>query len=184
MIEKKGSISIIIFLIFGLSLMSGCTDSDDNNGGEDFEFTLLDGSIKHLSDYSGKVVILDMWATWCDPCQFQMTELKKAYDNYSRDELEILSIDIDTRETSQQIQSFIEEFKNQLDIELDWILGMDDGSIWEKYMINGGIPTLCIFDQEGKLQFSDEGVAVFSEIPQGWPGDTVILKPKIDELLT
>lgn len=165
--------------------MPGCIDSAERNGGEDFEFTLLDGTIKHLSDYRGKVVILDMWATWCTPCQFQMIELKKAYDNdnYSRDELEILSIDIDTSETSQQIQSFIEEFKNQLDIELDWIFGMDDGSIWEKYMISGGIPTLYIFDQDGKIHFTKEGIAVFSEIPAGWPEDTATLAPRIDELI-
>jgi len=159
-------------------------DSLDDNSGEDFVFTLLDGSKGQLSDYRGKVVILDMWAIWCQPCQFQMTELKKVYENYSRNDLEIISIDIDTRESSQQIQSFVEEFKNQLDIELDWIFGMDDGSIWEKYMLGqGGIPSLYIFDQEGQIHFSQEGVSVFSEIPQGWPEDITRLAPKIDELL-
>ena len=182
------AIVVALVAIIGIYMyISPTTTNTDNNGendtGEDFTFTLLDGTKKHLSDYRGKVVILDMWATWCTPCQFQMIELKKAYDNYSRDELEILSIDIDTSETSQQIQSFIEEFKNQLDIELDWIFGMDDGSIWEKYMISGGIPTLCIFDQDGKTHFTKEGIAVFSEIPAGWPEDTTTLAPRIDELI-
>ena len=50
-------------------------------------------------------------------------------------------------------------------------------------MINGGIPTLCIFDQEGSLSFQHEGAAVFSEILSGWPEDTVTLAQKIDDLL-
>ena len=98
-------------------------------------------------------------------------------------QVEIFSVDIDDSKTSQQIQSFRDEFENQLDIELNWIFGKGDGSIWQKYMINGGIPTLCIFDQKGSLSFQREGAAVFSEIPSGWPEDTVTLAQKIDDLM-
>jgi len=45
--------------------------------------------------------------------------------------VEIFSVDIGDSETSQQIQSFRDEFKNQLDIELNWIFGKDDRSIWQ-----------------------------------------------------
>ena len=124
-----------------------------------------------------------MWATWCNPCVYQMIELNKIYENYSRENLEILSINIDQREDSLEIQSFIEEFKNYLGIELTWIIGMDNGSIWEEYMINGGIPTLCIFDRKGTLQFHHEGIAVYSEIPAGMPEETTILAPILNELL-
>ena len=183
-IRKFSSMSLVIIILL-LACLSGCDEPSNNNGtGNDFEFTKLDGSKGHLSDYRGKIVILDLWATWCGPCQTQMTELKKIYENYSRNDLEILSIDIETSETSQQVQDFIEWFKNQYDIELDWIFGMDDGSIWQEYIINGYIPTLYIFDQDGKIKFRDEGVAVYLEIPQGWPTDTTILGPKIDALLS
>ena len=182
-------ILVVIMLIViggGYALInSNQSDQNTSNGddtGDDFSFTSLDGSQVHLSDYRGKIVILDMWATWCSPCQFQMTELKKIYDYYTRDELEIFSVDVSS-ETIQQVQDFKEQFKTQLGINLNWIFGIDDGSVWQKYMINGGIPTLCIFDQDGNLQFEHEGVSVFSEIPQGWPQDTPILGPKIDAML-
>ncbi len=123
-----------------------------------------------------------MWATWCTPCQIQMLELKKTYDNYDRDELEILSIDIDQRETVYLVNNFLDAYKEQLNIELNWIFGMDDSSIWEKYILNGSIPTLYIFSQNGTIYYSHEG-AIYFEMQEGWPDDTVTLKSKIDELL-
>ena len=183
MIGRKGNVSLIILLILGLSLMSGCIDSDDSNGGKDFVFTLLDGTTARLSDYRGKIVIVDMWATWCGPCKTQLIELNKINEHYGKEDLEIISLDIDDRETSQYIIDFIEDFKNDYDIELDWTIGQDDGSVWEEYLINGGIPTLYIFDQKGKIHFTHEGVSFFSEVPYGYPDTTPILKSIIDELI-
>ncbi len=105
------------------------------------------------------------------------------YENYSRNDLEILSIDIEQSETSQQIQSFINAYK-QYNYELTWTFGKDDGSIWSKYKVGqGGIPALCIFDKKGKLYFAHEGLAVLSETPQGYPQGLAQLAPIINELL-
>jgi len=150
--------------------------------GEDFVFTLLDGTKKNLKDYRGKVVIIDMWATWCSPCHTVMFELKKIYDYYNRDDLEIISLNIDLSESSQLIQSFKEWFAGYYGIELNWIFGQDDGSISEKYMNESAIPTLAVFDQVGRLQYRKAGVHVFREIPEGFPKDTPRLAPILDEL--
>ncbi len=175
-IKSVKSLSSIVLLLLLLSILSGCLESSTNNSaednGEDFVFTTVNGNVKRLSDYRGKVVIMDMWAIWCGPCQYQMLELEKAYENYSRDDLEIISINIDTSETSQQIIEFIEGFA-QFGYELDWVFGNDDGSIWEEYqMSGGGIPTIYIFDQNGNIYYSDEGYHPYSTLVE-----------KIDELL-
>ncbi len=172
----------IFFILILLSFFSGCI-KEQNISGEDFSFTTLDGETKHLSDYKGKVVILDMWATWCQPCQLQMLELRKVYQNYSRNDLEILSIDIDQREITEQIQRFLDEYRDY-GYELTWIFGKDNGTIWENYKVgSGGIPALCIFDKNGNLSFSHEGLAVFSEVPEGASSDITKLAPVIDSIL-
>ena len=123
-----------------------------------------------------------MWATWCSPCGYQMLELEKVNNHYNKEIIQIISLDIDPRETIEMDNDYIHEFQKN-SINLDWIFGMDEGQIWEKYKINGGIPTLYIFDQKGKIHYYHEGVSVFSEIPDGWPKNTVKLKEKIDELI-
>lgn len=176
-------LSFIFFVI--IYSISGCINSNDlkeNNIGEEFVFKGLDGIEKNLKDYRGKIVVLDMWATWCNPCGYQMLELEKLNNFYNKEIIQIISIDIDPEETVKMVQDYINEFQNY-GIDLNWIFGMDVKQIWEKYKINGGIPTLYIFDQNGKIHYYHEGVSVFSEIPNGWPENTVTLKGKIDELI-
>ena len=185
----KSLISIILSIIFlPLILLSGCTEISDENGsstidvGENFSFSLLNGTIKQLKEYRGKVVILDLWATWCTPCRTQILELRKAYANYSHDELEILSINIDARENSATIQNFLKNTYADNGYELDWIFAreLDDLS---DYNPEGTIPRLCIFDKDGTLFWDHNGLTYFSKFPEGWPYEKITLKEKIDQIL-
>jgi thiol-disulfide isomerase/thioredoxin len=179
--------SVILILITvgitGIYLISNNENSGNNNIEYENNFTFYDlnGFEKQLIDYKGKIVILDMWATWCQPCQYQMLELEKAYNFYSKDNLEILSINIDSGETVSEIEDFIETFSSY-GYHLDWVFGREMDSL-ERFMPSGSIPTLCIFDENGKLAFSHTGLMPFSEIPNGWPDDTELLKEKLGELI-
>ena len=128
-----------------------------------------------------KVIFLNLWATWCQPCQIQMLELKKVYENYTRDEVEILSINTDYREDISTIQNFLDLFK-QYGYQLDWIFGNEIDSL-SQYNPSGNIPRLSIFNREGNVTWQHTGLIFYSEIPDGWTGENVTLKEKIDELL-
>ena len=110
--EKIKNITFLILIFsFTIHSISGCIDSNNeiinNDNGENFSFQGLDGLKKNLSDFRGKIVILDMWATWCSPCGYQMIELEKLYNYYNKELIEIISIDIDQRETIDMIKNYI-----------------------------------------------------------------------------
>ena len=180
---KKVLIALLTIAL-SISFLTGCFDSPESVEGEEFVFTALNGNQIRLSSYRGKVVILDMWATWCGPCHAVMPELEKIYEDYNRNVLEIMSVDIDPRESVEDIEAFIDLFEEQYQIELNWIFGRDDGSISEKYMNESAIPTLAVFDQKGRLNYRKAGVHVYKEIPEGYPENTPKLAPILNELIS
>ena len=133
--------------------------------GNDFTFTTLDGETHHLSDFYGTVVVLDCMAVNCQPCMRQMFELKKIAENYSANDVTILSIDVwvSSGETASMVQDTINAFKNQLNMTLDWTFGLDDaqGTIQNTFAPEG-VPTLYIFDKKGNIYYSHVGYEDYS----------------------
>lgn len=179
--------AIILIVVFAIVASSAVyiLNQPSKDEGDDFIYTSLDGSTKRLSDYRGKVVIVDMWATWCSPCISEMIELYKLYNNYSRSDLEVISINIDNGEGAQQIQDFLDQFEEDGYI-LNWQFGMEIEDNLVKYMKEGAIPTLCIFDQQGNLKFRHAGLSYYNEIPSNWPAsyqEPPLLSPIVEELI-
>jgi thiol-disulfide isomerase/thioredoxin len=172
---KKPPVLFLVFLFFFLTVFAGCTE-EKNNTGEDFSFTSLDGETKHLSDFYGKVIVLDCMAVNCQPCMRQMFELKKISENYSKNDVIILSIDVwvSSGETASMLQDTIDAFKNQVNMTLDWTFGLDDlqGTIQNTYA-SAGVPTLYIFDKKGNIYYSHVGYE-----------DYLILASKLDMVLS
>jgi thiol-disulfide isomerase/thioredoxin len=172
---KKPPVLFLVFLFFFLTVFAGCTE-EKNNTGEDFSFTSLDGETKHLSDFYGKVIVLDCMAVNCQPCMCQMFELKKISENYSKNDVIILSIDVwvSSGETASMLQDTIDAFKNQVNMTLDWTFGLDDlqGTIQNTYA-SAGVPTLYIFDKKGNIYYSHVGYE-----------DYLILASKLDMVLS
>jgi peroxiredoxin len=65
----------------------------------DFALTTIDGDTVRLSDFRGKVVLLDFWATWCGPCRLEMPYVKSAFDRYHDRGLEIIGVSLDNTPT-------------------------------------------------------------------------------------
>ena len=111
-----------------------------------FKIADQDGNIHTLEEYSGKFVLLDFWAGWCQPCLVEFPHMREIYSDYSRDELEILGIstEVDSLVWVQDIT----RFKNPWP-QLYGGDGMDQETF--KAYKGGGIPFYILVDPEGKI---------------------------------
>jgi thiol-disulfide isomerase/thioredoxin len=122
-------------------------DIDSSVDGEkapDFELSTLDGEIIKLSDYVGKIVLLDFWATWCGPCRMAIPELVELQNEYE-DDLVIIGISLDQPYTQQNLEPFIESYGINYPIVLGNI------EVVEAYGNIRGIPTSFVINREGEI---------------------------------
>lgn len=114
----------------------------------DFELETLEGETVKLSDYRGKKVILNFWATWCPPCRAEMPHMQKYYEQQAaKDNVEVLAVNLTTKDHGmEKITSFVSEYKLSFPILLDSKGAM--GSVYQAVTI----PTSYILDTEGRVQ--------------------------------
>lgn len=113
----------------------------------DFTLKDLSGNSVTLSDMQGKVVLLNLWATWCPPCKKEMPSMEELYRDLPRDEFTILAVAAPNapRESLAQIESLIENNDYTFPVLLD-----EDMRVNGTYG-TGSIPTSWIIDPEGML---------------------------------
>lgn len=114
----------------------------------DFKLTTLDGKVVKLSDYRGKKVLLNFWATWCPPCKAEIPHMEKYYKNQAKtDGVEILAVNMTKSDKSKD---YIKDFVKSYDITYPVLLD-EEGKQQEQYEIVT-IPTTFIIDTKGKIQ--------------------------------
>ena len=120
-----------------------------------FEFPGLDGEVVSLTDYRGKVVLVNIWATWCRPCVDEMPSMQKLYQEFQDDEFEILAVSIDTL-GPKAVAAFMQKYRLTFPVLLD-----PQGTIKEAYGATG-IPESFIIDRRGLLVKKVIGAAEWS----------------------
>ena len=116
----------------------------DNMPAPDFTFPGLDGKMVSLSDYKGKVVLLNIWATWCPPCVEEMPSMEKLYQKFKGQNFEILAVSID--EPGLKV---VAPFMKKSNLTFPALID-SEGAIKAVYGITG-IPESFIIDKQGNL---------------------------------
>ena len=111
----------------------------------DFELTTLDGETVKLSDYKGKRVMLNFWATWCPPCRAEMPDMQKFQGNK---DVQVLAVNLlETESNPDNVQKFVDELNLTLTTPLDI-----ESAVSNEYNVVA-YPTTYMIDSNGRIQF-------------------------------
>ena len=115
----------------------------------EFSGTTIDGQIVALSDLDGKLVVINVFASWCGPCRAETPHLVEIYDELDRDEFEFVGLNL--QETPGAVQAFKEEFS------IEYPLLLNEGGEITDIFSPIGLPTTWFIDQEGIVRFTFSG---------------------------
>jgi cytochrome c biogenesis protein CcmG, thiol:disulfide interchange protein DsbE len=153
----KYNLTLRIFVILSIMMLltfSGCSSDAEKEpvkviDAPDFTLDSVTGKNITLSDFKGKVVLLDFWATWCGPCMQSIPELVRLDEKYSDKGLVLLGVSMDTmaQADDEQLKKFMATFN------IKYHVMRDDGVVSEAYFGNSliGIPTMHVINREGKI---------------------------------
>ncbi len=136
-------LSLTILLPLALSCSSGDV-SKQGRTAPDFSLRTLDGRQVKLSDYRGKIVILDFWATWCKPCKLELPHFIELYKEFGREDLEIIGVSLDRTGTGE-LAAFVKEW------EIPYVIVLGTGQVVQDYGEIRGIPTTFVIDRQGNV---------------------------------
>ena len=111
----------------------------------------LSGDSVSIGQQRGKVLLLNVWATWCHPCRTEIPELRAIHDKYKSRGLELVGISVDSDGADDGIRAFIDEFKMSYAIWRD-----PDERVSSQFLIVG-VPATFLIDRDGILRWRKTG---------------------------
>ncbi len=152
--NKRPIFFVIFFLVSGIGIFLFArpkvedlkhAEFSDQQAAPDFMLKDVNGKDVRLSDFRGKIVILNFWATWCGPCRKEMPDFIELQNQYAKDGLQFVGIALD-QEGAAKVKPFVE--KNKIGYPI--LIGNND--IADKYGGMNAIPVTFLIDRKGMIR--------------------------------
>jgi peroxiredoxin len=122
----------------------------------DFKLTTLDGGMLHLSEFRGRAVMINLWATWCGPCRIEMPHIQDRFERFEKQGFVVLAVNFD------EPAGVVAEYRDELGLTFPILL--DPGAKVQNLYRNRSYPSSFFIDAGGIIQVqhklvSDDGQA-------------------------
>ena len=132
--------------------------------GASFEFSLndVDGSLISKADYTGKILVVDLWATWCPPCRKGIPEFIDLQRKYKKDGVAVLGISMDAPENPAKTKETVRNFAKSKNVNYDIALG--DTTVSGQLAGKMALPTTLFLDRTGRVRYVAKGYHDYAKV--------------------
>jgi peroxiredoxin len=163
---------VIVAVAAWLGCMAGCSSqsrtvkaqslkaADKRNEAADFTLRDVDGKTVHLSDYRGKVVLLDFWATWCGPCKIEIPWFVELQRKHKDRGFAVLGVAMD-----EEGWEVVKPFLTRMNVNYRVVIGSDTTA--QAYGGVEALPTTFLIDRDGKIAATHVGLTSRKDFEDG-----------------
>jgi cytochrome c biogenesis protein CcmG/thiol:disulfide interchange protein DsbE len=145
----KRAATLIVLLTLMIAT-NGILSFASDKSAPDFTLTDLSGNSISLSDFKGKVIFVNFWATWCPPCRQEIPDFIEFYKENKDSGAVILGVSVD--KSTNEVRDFVEEYK------INYPIVMATNEMVKDYKPGRYIPTTIIVDTDGMIQGKKVGI--------------------------
>ena len=158
-------------IVVALAFVAACSKGGDAPASDKVEVgqpapayaaSSMTGDSVSLAQLRGKVVLMNVWATWCGPCRKEIPELRAIHSTYKDRGLQLVGVSVDADGSDDAIRDFLRDFK------MDYTIWRDPNESVSATFRMAGVPATFLIDRKGVLRWKAIGAVQ--------PGDTVLTR--------
>lgn len=158
-LRYTGVLAGISFLAQSALIKTGAMDFDPAEAEKaapafDYNFTIKDlaGNLVDMNKFKGKVIFINLWATWCGPCRVEMPSIQRLYDDVDHDKIVFIMLSLDAEEQHKKVIHYIEDEQHTFPV-------YTPHKSLPRQLRVPSIPTTFIVDKEGIIKSKEVGAA-------------------------